>query len=237
MYKILVLENEKAIMESIVESVGNTLHGCEIFTASSGREAMLHIENESIDLMILDIELDEKKKVLGLDYANMISCMNNNVDFIFISDNGSYESHESVKPFCFLTKPLDGDLLVRKLRNWRISRRNKKSNVSGNLKIETQSGVAIVPMDKIIYIEKVNREVLIKTVHRKYLAKDSIKSIHTKLDDRFFSTHQSFIVNINKVEKLEFQSNRSWVVKFSGMDDGALLSRYKADGFFDVFNM
>ena len=90
-------------------------------------------------------------------------------------------------------------------------------------------------MNSIIYFEKVDRHVVIKTATKDYITKNSLKSMKKLLDDRFYETHQSFIVNIEEISELEIRENRSWDILFHNTEGCAILSRYKSKGFIKEF--
>lgn len=235
--KVLILDDDTAIRDYIESIVRKTLTEAEVFSVSTGLDALGIIETENIDLMLLDVELDDEKQVLGLDFAKLISRVAKTVSFIVVSGHDKYavKSFE-VHPFAYLVKPIDEIDLVRNLQEWVLIGYDDSSNQeSKSININTKKGMVIVPFDDIVYFEKEKRFIRVITDSQEYFSNESLKEIHDKLDDRFFKTYQSFIVNMSKISSLEILENRSWEISFDGIADTALLSRYKYKEFFDIF--
>jgi len=234
---VLILEDEKQILNYYKEIVENAFSECQVFTASSGKKALSIVKNHHIDLMLLDMELDEEKKVLGLDYANMISCIQPNIDYIIISGYSNYlQAAGDVEPFYYFMKPVNETFLIRKLMEWDVLRDRVIEDEQKSIKLVTDNGIAIIPVSHVCYIEKMNRKVKIRTPNKEYVCRDSIKNMLTKVDNNFYHVHQSYIVNMKHIESVEAQEDRTWSIKFSGLDEEAVLSRYKAKDFFVTFS-
>ena len=68
------------------------------------------------------------------------------------------------------------------------------------------------------------------------VCRDSIKNMLTKIDGTFYHAHQSYIVNMKHIESVEAQEDRTWSINFKGLEEEAVLSRYKAKEFFVAFS-
>lgn len=234
--RVLILEDEKQILRYYQSIVESAFEECEVFTATSGKRAISIIKNNKIDLMLLDMELDDEKKVLGLDYANMISCLQPDVDFIIISGYSDYlKDAGDVHPFYYFMKPIDDVFLIRKLLEWEVLRSEGEKLDQKSIRLVTENGMAIVPISHVCFIEKMNRKVKIRTKTKEYVCRDSIKNMLTKLDEHFYHVHQSYIVNMKHIESVEVKEDRTWGIKFGGLEEEAILSRYKAKHFFEEF--
>ena len=235
--KVLILDDDKQILRYYQEIVEGAFDDCEVFTAASGKRALSIVKNNKIDLMLLDMELDDEKKVLGLDYANMISCIQPDLDYIIISGYSNYlEDAGDVEPFYYFMKPVNATFLSRKLMEWELLRSKSGVLEQKSIKLVTDNGMAIVPISHVCYIEKMNRKVKIRTISKEYICRDSIKNMLTKVDGTFYHAHQSYIVNMKHIESVEAQEDRTWSISFKGLEEEAVLSRYKAKEFFVVFS-
>lgn len=236
MVKVLLLEDDKETLNHYREVVESSFESCQVFTATSGKKALSIVQKHNIDLMLLDMELDEEKKVLGLDYANMISCIQPEIDFIIISGYSNYLADAGdVEPFYYFMKPVNDAFLSRKLLEWELLCSKIKDVGQRTIKLVTESGMAIVPLVHICFLEKMGRKIRIKTPTKEYVCRDSIKNMMNRLDDHFYQVHQSYVVNMNHIESVEAKEDRTWSISFKSMDEEAVLSRYKAKDFFTVF--
>lgn len=235
--KILILDDDQAIREYIESVVSRTLADAEIFVVSTGLEALDVIENHEIDLMCLDVELDDTKEVLGLDFAKLISRVSKSVSFIVISAHDKYAVRSfEIHPFAYIVKPIDELELIRVLQEWVLLAYDDSDVFEPkSINLNTKRGMVIIPFDDIIYFEKHKRFIKVITETQDYFSSESLKDIQDRLDDRFFQTYQSFVVNMNKINSLEVLENRSWEIKFESSDNKALLSRYKHKEFFEKF--
>lgn len=235
--KILILDDDQAIREYIESIVSRTLVDAELFVVSNGLEALDVIENNDIDLMCLDVELDDAKDVLGLDFAKLISRVSKSVSFIVISAHDKYAVRSfEIHPFAYIVKPIDELELIRILQEWvLLAYDDSDAYEPKSINLNTKRGMVIVPFDDIIYFEKHKRFIKVITDTQDYFSSESLKDIQDRLDDRFFQTYQSFVVNMNKINSLEVLENRSWEIRFDGAEGKALLSRYKHKEFFDKF--
>jgi len=237
--KVLILDDDKAIREYISCLVQEIIPKGRVFEAESGTHALDILDREHIDLVLLDMELDKQKKKLGLDYATLMAKRHENVDFMVISGYDKYaiDAYE-IHPFYYFLKPLDTVLFRKKLLEWYFIREHRLLTApkSTTLKIMTKVGMAVIPYERIIFIEKEKRRVIVRTRTKNYISIETLKEIETKLDSRFYKTYQSFIVNMDMVSDVEMLENRSWEIQFADFDEYALLSRYKSKAFFETFN-
>ena len=112
MKKILIIDDEKDIrilLSSILKEEG---YSCIV--AGTVKEAENIIENDSFDLVLLDISLDDKKKD-GIYILKKIKKINKDIPVIMISGHATIQvAVESVKlgAFEFLEKPFNTDRLL-----------------------------------------------------------------------------------------------------------------------------
>lgn len=235
--KILILDDDKAIRDYLEMVVGRTLSDAELFVVDNGLSALDVIEKENIDLMLLDVELDDKKEVLGLDFAKLISRVSKSIGFIVISAHDKYAIRSfEIHPFAYIVKPIDELEIIRVLQEWvLLEYDNEDDHEQRSLSFSTKKGMMILPFEDIVYFEKHRRFINVVTSNATYECTESMKEVLSRLDDRFYQTYQSFIVNMNKIVSLEVLENRSWEVKFESINGTALLSRYKYKDFFELF--
>lgn len=235
--KVLILDDDYAIREYIASVVSRTLVEAKLFVVENGLAALDVIEKEDIDLMLLDVELDDAKEVLGLDFAKLISRVSKSISFIVISAHDKYAVRSfEIHPFAYIVKPIDELELIRILQEWvLIEYDDHDIQEPKSVSFTTKKGLVIVPYEEIIYFEKHRRFIKVITESQAYQCTESLRDILERLDDRFFQTYQSFVVNMNKITSLEVLENRSWEIKFETVEGKALLSRYKYKEFFELF--
>lgn len=101
---ILAVDDDIFFLEIVKLMLGNIgFHNIE--TAMSYAEAMQILEEKTINLILLDIELEEEKS--GIDIAKDIQAMKIDLPIVFMTatyDEAVYESAKETNPFSFLNK-------------------------------------------------------------------------------------------------------------------------------------
>ncbi|MCQ2544976.1 MAG: LytTR family transcriptional regulator [Clostridia bacterium] len=60
-----------------------------------------------------------------------------------------------------------------------------------------------IPFEEILYMEKYGARVILYTAEREYHFYSTLHELMGKLDDRFFSPHESYILNLNHIRSIE----------------------------------
>lgn len=60
-----------------------------------------------------------------------------------------------------------------------------------------------LPFEEIIYMEKYGARITLYTAEREYHFYSTLYELMEKLDDRFFSPHESYILNLNHIRSIE----------------------------------
>lgn len=114
-YKILVIDDEKSIRESI--SMILEYENYSVVLAESGIDGLNRFNENKYDAVLLDVRMPGLD---GLEVLQLIKERNNDVPVIMISGHGTIETAvESTRKgaYDFLEKPLDRDKLLITLRN------------------------------------------------------------------------------------------------------------------------
>ena len=211
--KIGIVEDELIIAEKIkalLLSIGYTV--CD--PVSSYLEALGMIEEEKPDLLLLDINLGDKKD--GIDLARKIN-ESYQTPFIFLtanSDSATVERSKEVKPLAFLVKPFNKEGLFSSIEI-------AFSNFESNKPLVNSIGNNIAPRDfifikenhkfikvlfqEIVFIESCENYVFIHTKDKqKSIVRSTFNDFLSQLPaDKFVRTHRSYAVQLALIEKVE----------------------------------
>jgi len=182
-------------------------------------------QNNIKKIYILDIELSSKS---GLDIARKIR--ERDWNSIIIIMTAHYElGIEAIKNRLML---LD---FISKFNNF-----EERIKVSLELAIkifehkkslifERGNVLYKIKYDDIIYVIKdtVERKSIIKTLYTEYKISENISDLIKKLDNRFFQSHRSCIVNKDYIKKVDFKDGK---ITFSNNEYIYLLARDKKKG-------
>lgn len=214
--KILVVEDEMVIGAKI--SLFLTELGYEVTgLIPRSEEALHHIEENTPDIILLDIQL--KGKLDGIELAAAIE-RGYHIPIIFLtanSDDATFQRARAVKPYAFLAKPFQRVDLERTLALAvsRIAERSSKiekghrepvlaSSLADRIFVLHKDQKVKVMLDSILYVEAERNYCRIVTTNSSFLLTMPMKSLGEFLPDSTFQRiHRSHIVNLKHVEKVD----------------------------------
>ena len=117
---------------------------------------------------------------------------------------------------------------------------SNKANRASNKRFPVFEDETIVLINSkdILYLTSQEGNVHIYTEKNKYLSNESLSTWEAKLEDEdFFRSHRSYIVNIEKIEKISPWFNGSYNLKLINCDDNIPVSRANAKVLKDIFGI
>jgi DNA-binding LytR/AlgR family response regulator len=220
-FKILIVEDEVLIAQDLKETLEDVGYQ-NVFRVKSYDQAVEILKLQNIDLVMLDINLNDK--YTGLDLAEYIN-KNHLIPFIYLtsySNNESIESVKHTKPVGFLLKPFSETLLLATIeialfnfyttkindRNTKVFIQNDAEDfdliVNNHLLIKDNRSFVKIPISEILWFESDKNYVEIKTNERKFIIRSSLKKILEQLPKNdFLKCHKQFIINTKQIKKVE----------------------------------
>ncbi|MFA7445312.1 MAG: response regulator transcription factor [Flavobacteriaceae bacterium] len=177
-------------------------NGYLVYEAKNTKETHEILKNETISLIILDINLGEDEQD-GITLGQQIK-EKYGVPFIYLT---AYENAEIISkavatsPYSYLTKPFKNVDLITSVE---IALRQSANRVKNNLNImvKDEDYNVSLPADQINYIESDGNYLLFHTDKKVYKCRSTIKQILEKLPETdFLQVHRAYVVNKNKIEK------------------------------------
>jgi two-component system, LytTR family, response regulator len=170
-------------------------------------EALAYLQNQSVDLVFLDIEMEE---LSGLQFLQMIPA---EISVIIVSAYSQYAidgyEYDAVG---YLLKPVVYEkfyALSQKVSRLKLEKRKpQKTEISSGfskyLFIKDDNVMVRVDTSDILFVEGMRNYLSIHTSAKKYVTYSSMKSIEDLLSpDMFFRIQKSFIVALDKIDKIE----------------------------------
>lgn len=199
-YTISICDDEDSQAEytrALVEQWAKSRDYLVEITAFPSAESFLfhYEENKNTDILLLDIEMNQMN---GVDLAKEIRRENKEVQIVFITGYMEYiAAGYDVEALHYLLKPVMAEKLFPVLDRaaQRLQRRESC------LLITQGDQVARVPLHEIRSMEVRQNYV---TIHagEDYTVKRTLSDIEKDLDESFFRTGRSFIVNLRYVRKI-----------------------------------
>ena len=184
-----------------------------------GEEALLHVEENKPDIVLLDICL--KGNIDGIETALRIHKLAN-IPIIFLTanaDEATFNKAKAAKPFAFISKPYK-QLDLQRAIELTISRMAENETgphthepehtdderpfiLSDRIFVRHREKMVKIIVADILYIEAERNYCRIFTRNKEYLLSITLKTIEEKLPGRIFlRTHRSYIINLAHIDEV-----------------------------------
>jgi two-component system LytT family response regulator len=196
---------------------------------ANGFEAVKAVADTDPDLLLLDIRMPK------LNGFEVVELLERDIPVIFIT---AFDEH-ALKAFDihavdYLLKPFTRDRLEEALvraRNRIGSRRpaireladsaDPENRIAARILIRDGSDVHVIPVDDVDYIEADDDRVIIHSGGESHSKLERLTLLEERLDhDRFVRIHRSYILNVDRLNKIELYAKDSRIAILS---DGSKL--------------
>ncbi|MBR2522942.1 MAG: response regulator transcription factor [Clostridiales bacterium] len=201
MYNIAIYDDNFAIQEKIISIL--RLYFEDQFNFITAAKAPDLVASASvIDILIMDINIGNNKRVNGIDIAARIKNNNRDCQIIFVSGYPEYaQDIFDAKPMFFLNKPIEEDAIIRAVKQ---AVDNISKNRTQRFLYQKESKVYIIPLQEIRYFESSKRIVKLHMVEGATDAfYDTLNEIEKRVDGDFIRIHQSYLVNPRYISALD----------------------------------
>ena len=192
---ILIIEDEEKLARFVELELVH--EGYQVSRSGNGREALQMAEENSYDLLLLDIELEGKS---GLQFASELRRADDRVSIIFVTGCEEYlRDGYAVQPIHFLLKPVDYPMLYDAIRtDWRLNG-SKRHFV-------LQEGARTIPLtvQQVRFVESFNHGILIHNGEGSSFYRITLAEAEREIQPAgcFCRCHNSFLVNMDWVSEI-----------------------------------
>jgi two-component system LytT family response regulator len=192
---------------------------CELVAeCANGFEAVKAVAEHDPDLLLLDIQMPK------LDGFEVLELLDRSPVVVFVTAHDDYALRAfEVHALDYLLKPFSQERFRQVLeRVKRMLLRPEREPVAGlanalratplqRIVIRLDDGtIQVVPLARVDYVEAADDAVLVATAGTKLRKQQPIGDLGQQLDpNRFVRVHRSYIVNIERIEKLELYAKDS----------------------------
>tara|TARA_R110002049_G_scaffold40516_2_gene123248 strand:+ start:420 stop:1163 length:744 start_codon:yes stop_codon:yes gene_type:complete len=213
--KILIVEDEMIIAANI--SLQLTQLGYEITgIIPRGEDALLNIEDNKPDILLLDINL--KGKLDGIETAQAMQ-KTHNIPVIYLTaniDDDHFNRAKQTHPYGFISKPFKKldlqraiELTLSRLHTQSLElissqeESTKPFILSDSIFVRHHNTMVKVNIQDILYIEAERNYCRIYSKSKEYLLVMTLKDMVEKLPSKhFLRVHRSFIVNLSQISEI-----------------------------------
>ncbi len=169
-----------------------------------------------IKIYILDLELPNKS---GIDIAREIRKVDWDSIIIILTSHNEMELSvlkQKLLIFDFISKFEDYEKRIEETVKMVVNKVNARRIISFRCNKEIHH----VKLDNIIYIYKDNAtdKTTIVTTDNEYSIRDSLSSIASKLDSRFYQSHRACYINTDKIESVDFKNSIIYFTNDTNID-------------------
>jgi DNA-binding LytR/AlgR family response regulator len=203
--KIVIVDDESAFQETLARYLKKA--GFEkIIFADSFDKGKLLVEAIHPDIILLDVDLRETKT--GIDLGTHIRLKNPHTPIVFFTNNfdeKTYAAAKLVRPSAFLDKEVTGLKVMQAIELALNSHNdtvfnNEKFTAHDFLFVKIGQAFKKVSLSEIDYVFYADRYANLMIEGKSYALSKTMKDLSKILPhDQFIQTHQSYIVNVNRI--------------------------------------
>lgn len=229
MLKIAICDDEKSVRETVKKRLDDyawkrnlDIEYCEFSTGLDFLQSSL-----PFNLVILDYQLNEDKRINGINIAKKLRESNQDIMIIFLTSFSKVVfSSFKVDTFRFLVKPLQPEKLFSALDDLLRSIENHNETII----IKLDGINTILNVNKIRYLEGMGKHSILHTDTEDFVCHEILAEVEKRLPKTFFfRCHRSFIVNFNHVTA--YDSNNIFLTN----NQTAAISKKKLEDFKSAF--
>jgi len=160
-------------------------------------EALSFLQNHSIDLVFLDINLPQ---LSGMQLAHILP-QNQKVIFTTAYTSYAVESY-AINAIDYLLKPITFERFIKSVEKVHGAAKSRPAE-QGNFFIKSGKAMIKVSAAEVYYIEGLKDYVVFRLEKEKHIVYKKMKELEAILEKNFMRVHHSFIVNTNHIKKIE----------------------------------
>jgi len=217
--RIVIVDDEPLARAVVREYAGEDASMAIVAECGNGFEAVKAVSELKPDLVLLDVQMPK------LDGFEVLELLGRDQPVVFITAYDQYALRAfEVHAVDYLLKPFSAERFQEAMARARerlrarvpteveaIVREGKpRAGYAERVLIRDGANVHVLPVDKIDYVEAQDDYVAFKSEGKQYLKDQTLAAVEATLDPaRFVRIHRSFILNIDRISKVELYAKDS----------------------------
>jgi len=233
MIKVMIIEDEPQI-RMLIRKIIEKQDGFEVVAeAEDFAGAVTEYTKYKADVVFADIDLNGES---GLECVKVLLALNPKLKVVFATAHSEYMANAfEIYAFDYLVKPFNVERVNKTLA--RIRENSEEAKIQNateaehleqhkeKLLIKGKEQISFVDKKDIIMIERVESATCIVTKEETYRTSIGLGEIEEKLSNRdFMRCHKSYIINLSMISKIEPYGRWTYIVKFKGTEQTALIT-------------
>lgn len=172
-----------------------------VFSTENPILALEYIQKNDADLIFLDIQMPE------LSGINFMKIVGDKLKYILTTAYSEYalEGYEH-NVIDYLLKPISFDRFQKSALKAQERFPTNETSANSYFFVKSSGQQHKINFDEILYVESIKDYVNIKTDNQEYIVLDTLKSLENQLPENFARVHKSFILNLDKIEKIDVRN-------------------------------
>jgi two-component system, LytTR family, response regulator len=227
----IVIVDDEPLARAVLREYAQADPGIEVVAdCANGFEAVKAVTDHKPDLVLLDVQMPK------LDGFEVLELLGRDQPVIFVTAYDQYALRAfEVHAVDYLLKPFSAERFQEAIQRARERLRVKaavpldeivrearpRTGPAERVLIRDGASVHVLPADAIDYVEAQDDYVAFKTAGKQYLKDQTLAAVEAMLDPaRFVRIHRSFILNIDRIAKVELYAKDS---RMATLRDGTRL--------------
>ena len=234
MIKVCIIEDEPGIRK-LLRMIVEKQEGFEVVCESgSFAQAVSEFSRYRPDVAFVDIDLNGES---GMECARVLMELNPKLKVIFATAHSEFMANAfEIYAFDYLVKPFDVERVNKTLSRIRAEEEKERpgkeaetliqpERFGDKLMIRGREQTVFVDKKEIIFIERSENATRIVTGEETYKTSVSLAALEEKLNPaEFMRCHKSYIINVSRISKIEPYGRWTYIVKFKGISESALMT-------------
>ncbi|MDQ0246295.1 two-component system LytT family response regulator [Bacillus fengqiuensis] len=224
---MLIAEDDAASRKLLKHFIGNLPNFKVVGEAANGEELIQYVMKEKPDVALVDIGMP---LLNGMEAVKSCKEFLPSLQVIFITGHDDYAVEAfNVRAVDYILKPIERNRLYAALERAvqaLTSNADKEMTFKKDLMIKQQKAITFIPLDEILFIERMDRKTVIHTINQKFETNEALTSFEDTLDSRFMASHRSYIINLDFLTKIE-KVGQMYKGYFKNYNETAKVSKHK----------
>lgn len=230
MIKVCIIEDEPEIRK-LLRRIVEKQEGFTVVSENGDfASAISDFTKYRPDVAFVDIDLRGES---GLECARVLTELKPKLKVIFATAHSEYMANAfEIYAFDYLVKPFNVQRVVKtlsRIKNETVEEQTvtivQSEKQSDKLMIKGKEQIVFVDKKDIIFIERSDNATNIVTGEETYKTAVSLGAIEEKLNSsEFMRCHKSYIINLSRISKIEPYGRWTYIVKFKGTSETALMT-------------
>ncbi|WP_339147528.1 MULTISPECIES: LytTR family DNA-binding domain-containing protein [unclassified Sutcliffiella] len=226
---VVIVDDNQDSLEILEFFIGELKEFIIVDTCRTGEELIDSVMKNEVDLVIADINMPGKNGMVAIKECLEFSP---SLKFIFVTGYNEFAVEAfAISAVDYIVKPIEKIRLYKALERAKtqlISERVESGEKSSNkrLSVRSNSSFYYIPFEDIIFIEKSGKKCIIYTTSQAVETYENISDIFEQLDQTFYRTHRSYIVNLRMISHIT-PKNETYFAYFSNLEKYAHISKLK----------